>query len=332
LANLDQNNTFFQGTFNDASVGFVNGIPTDTGTLNAYSVTVPLGAPSAYQAGMYVVFIPLTTNTGSATLTVAPLGSQLILDEFGNALGADAIIANRKTIVIHDGTNFCLVNNALAGPPIGSITMFGGATAPFGWLLCNGAGVSTTTYANLFAVIGYNFGGSGATFNLPNLFNVFPRGGISIATTGTTNSTIHITAIPSTTGMLVGMQIAGAGIPASATIATVVSSTAIDLSLPATASASGVALTVTGIPGATGGSTTISIANLPAHSHPITDVQHAHSYAQVGGAGGVQSGAGFGSVGATTSSNFTGITTTNNTGSGSPYLPPYVAVGFIIKT
>jgi microcystin-dependent protein len=75
-------------------------------------------------------------------------------------------------------------------------------------------------------------------------WQVLPIGGTSIATTGTTAATIHVTAIPSTTGMLAGMQVVGPGIPAGATIATVVSSTAIDLSAPATASASGVALTV----------------------------------------------------------------------------------------
>jgi microcystin-dependent protein len=265
LAQLDQNSTFFQGTFNDASVGFVNGIPTDTGTLNAYSVTVPLGAPSAYQAGMYVVFIPLTTNTGAATLTVSPLGSQVILDEYGNPLGANAIAAGRKTIVIHDGTNFCLINNALAGPPIGSITIFGGVTAPFGWLLCNGAGVSTTTYANLFAVIGYNFGGAGASFNLPNFSYAFPFG-------------------------------------------------------------------ATGTPGATGGSNTIAISQLPAHSHTITDLQHSHSYTTIVTAGTIPGGGAVGLGAATTGASYTGITGTNNTGSGAGYLPPYVSVHFIIKT
>jgi microcystin-dependent protein len=75
-------------------------------------------------------------------------------------------------------------------------------------------------------------------------WQVLPTGGTSFTTTGTTASTIHITAIPSTTGMLVGMQVVGPGIPAGATIATVVSATAIDLSVAATASATGVALTV----------------------------------------------------------------------------------------
>jgi microcystin-dependent protein len=37
-----------------------------------------------------------------------------------------------------------------------------------GWLLCDGRSISTTTYSGLFAVIGYAFGGSGATFTLPD--------------------------------------------------------------------------------------------------------------------------------------------------------------------
>lgn len=37
------------------------------------------------------------------------------------------------------------------------------------WLLCDGASVSTSTYPSLFAVIGYTYGGSGASFNVPDL-------------------------------------------------------------------------------------------------------------------------------------------------------------------
>ena len=38
---------------------------------------------------------------------------------------------------------------------------------PDGWLECNGQSVSTTTYPELFAKIGYTYGGSGGSFNLP---------------------------------------------------------------------------------------------------------------------------------------------------------------------
>ena len=37
-----------------------------------------------------------------------------------------------------------------------------------GWLKCDGRSVDTTMYNLLFQVIGYTFGGSGASFNLPN--------------------------------------------------------------------------------------------------------------------------------------------------------------------
>ena len=37
-----------------------------------------------------------------------------------------------------------------------------------GWLLCDGTSYSTTDYPNLFAVIGYTFGGSENNFRVPN--------------------------------------------------------------------------------------------------------------------------------------------------------------------
>lgn len=65
-----------------------------------------------------------------------------------------------------------------ASAPVGSIMLYGGAVAPPGWLLANGAQVSRTTYADLFAVLGTGFGiGDGSTtFNLPNLAGRFPLG------------------------------------------------------------------------------------------------------------------------------------------------------------
>jgi microcystin-dependent protein len=52
------------------------------------------------------------------------------------------------------------------------------ATAPAGYLECDGAAVSRTTYARLFAVIAETYGnGNGTTtFNLPDLRGEFIRG------------------------------------------------------------------------------------------------------------------------------------------------------------
>lgn len=53
--------------------------------------------------------------------------------------------------------------------PTGTILPFAGSTIPTGFLACNGAAVSRTTYAALFAVIGttYGVGNGSTTFNLP---------------------------------------------------------------------------------------------------------------------------------------------------------------------
>ena len=55
--------------------------------------------------------------------------------------------------------------------PIGTIVPYAGFTVPTGWLICDGQAISRTTYANLFAIIGIQYGtGDGdTTFNIPNL-------------------------------------------------------------------------------------------------------------------------------------------------------------------
>jgi len=56
-------------------------------------------------------------------------------------------------------------------PPSTIFPYAGTATgsAPAGWLFCDGASVGTATYPDLFAVIGYSYGGSGASFTIPDL-------------------------------------------------------------------------------------------------------------------------------------------------------------------
>jgi len=60
------------------------------------------------------------------------------------------------------------ISPPIQGSPTGAVIDFAGSSAPTGWLLCNGSSYSTTTYASLFAVIGYTYGGSGASFNVPD--------------------------------------------------------------------------------------------------------------------------------------------------------------------
>lgn len=71
---------------------------------------------------------------------------------------------------------------------VGEIIPWAGqGSPPSGWLLCNGAAVSRTTYADLFAKIGTQFGaGDGSTtFAVPQLNDDrFPMGGATVGATG----------------------------------------------------------------------------------------------------------------------------------------------------
>lgn len=55
--------------------------------------------------------------------------------------------------------------------PIGAIMPYTSKTTPSNWLPCNGQAVSRTTYADLFAIIGtqYGAGDGSTTFNVPDL-------------------------------------------------------------------------------------------------------------------------------------------------------------------
>lgn len=57
---------------------------------------------------------------------------------------------------------------------IASIQLFAFAYAPMGFMLCNGATLQVSQNQALFALIGNKFGGSGATFQVPNLLNASP--------------------------------------------------------------------------------------------------------------------------------------------------------------
>jgi microcystin-dependent protein len=65
-----------------------------------------------------------------------------------------------------DGANL----TGIEGIPTGTITPWSQATPPTGFLECDGAAVSQSTYAALFAVIGTTYGDpGGGDFNLPDL-------------------------------------------------------------------------------------------------------------------------------------------------------------------
>jgi microcystin-dependent protein len=105
--------------------------------------------------------------TGAATFTASPT---MPTPTFGDSTTKGATTAFVQTAISAAGLS-------------GQITMWPTTSAPTGWLLCNGAAVSRTTYSALFAVVGTTFGtGDGSTtFNLPNYQDRMPIGSGTIA-------------------------------------------------------------------------------------------------------------------------------------------------------
>jgi microcystin-dependent protein len=169
---------------------------------------------SEWQASTDTDFAAAVTAEGSQT-------SQAIHDIVEAASGdvGDSEVAG--FITTPGSASQAAVQSLIVEPPVGSITMYGGSTAPTNWLLCQGQAVDRATYADLYDAIGTQFGqGDGATtFNLPDLQHKFPYGstGSDVAVTGGTDTHVHalsdngqaVVFMQSSAGNELGMRRAG---------------------------------------------------------------------------------------------------------------------------
>jgi microcystin-dependent protein len=91
------------------------------------------------------------------------------------ATGDTRVNSTLGQVEAYDGSAWI---NLGGGTPTGAIYAMGTSTVPTGFLECNGAAVSRSTYATLFSTISTTFGaGDGSsTFNLPDLRGEFIRG------------------------------------------------------------------------------------------------------------------------------------------------------------
>ena len=87
-------------------------------------------------------------------------------------------ITERVNVLIRDYNNPPAAIPSQRYVPAGTVLPFAGATAPDGFLLCQGQAVSRATYANLFNAIGatYGAGDGSTTFNVPDLRGRVPAG------------------------------------------------------------------------------------------------------------------------------------------------------------
>jgi hypothetical protein len=99
--------------------------------------------------------------------------------------------------------------------PIGAIKEWFTETVPDGFLHCNGQSVAVVSYYQLFLILGYRFGGSGANFNVPDcrgLFvRCFPNGktGVDLDADAAVSCTADITGTGTTVESITGL----AGVP-----------------------------------------------------------------------------------------------------------------------
>jgi len=85
----------------------------------------------------------------------------------------------KSDYVIGDKINASDLNDLLKLlNPTGTILLWSTDTAPTAYILCDGAAISRTTFADLFAVIGttYGVGDGSTTFNLPDMRGRLPLG------------------------------------------------------------------------------------------------------------------------------------------------------------
>lgn len=130
-----------------------------------------------------------STGTPAAARAALGLGGLAVRNDVGPAEIASAAVTEGK-LAANACTTPAYLDGSITLPklastaqtalavPVGTVLYVARSTAPDGYLKCNGAAVSRTTYAALFAVIGTTFGaGNGSTtFNLPDLRGEFVRG------------------------------------------------------------------------------------------------------------------------------------------------------------
>lgn len=118
-------------------------------------------------------FVSEDAATGRAPTVVTPEWLNAVQGELA-ALVAAAGLALDKS----NSAQVLAALKMIFGDGPGAVSFFARSTAPVGYLKANGAAISRTAYAALFASVGTTFGvGDGATtFNLPDLRGEFLRG------------------------------------------------------------------------------------------------------------------------------------------------------------
>lgn len=157
----------------------VNGTSTLTGAVTATAgVTGAITSSNATITGGTITGITDITVADGGTGASSITANSVILGNGTSALSGNLVAPSTSgNVLTSNGTTW--TSAAPVDPvPSGAVMHFAMSSAPTGWLKANGAAISRTTYASLFAAIGTTFGsGDGSsTFNVPDLRGEFTRG------------------------------------------------------------------------------------------------------------------------------------------------------------
>ena len=161
-----------------------NSIELVSGRISLSSTQIKTDQISAHSSTHLKLPAALNINAVNYTFPVGGLGSNQVF------LGADA------TGNLHwrtpDKSSTFYFNSSAAAVPVGTVVAaISGASMPTGWLICNGQSIAVATYGDLYSVVGYQYGGSGSSFNIPNYTNTVHVGTADPASF--TNSTLTST-------------------------------------------------------------------------------------------------------------------------------------------
>lgn len=157
-------------------------VAVSTVNIDATSDTPSLARADLLDAVQKLNQIIAHISAAAATVLDDTTVSAMLATMGGAPLGSPALTGTPTAPTASPGTNttqlatcaFALAN----GLPVATLIHVAQSSAPSGFLKANGAAVSRTTYAALFAAVGVMFGaGDGSTtFNLPDARGEFVRG------------------------------------------------------------------------------------------------------------------------------------------------------------
>lgn len=157
------------------------GCASDTCVCHVVAGTGVAVAGSGSTNNPFVVTSLLDPNPGPQVQkdNVTRVAKATIVDFRGGGVTVDAGGPDEAIVTISAGSS------AGGNIPAGVISMWGGLTAPAGWLLCNGTSYLNSAYPDLSAALGTRFGGDATHFNVPNMADRFPIGASATKVAGT---------------------------------------------------------------------------------------------------------------------------------------------------